>query len=213
MSETAKPLVIDVVSDVVCPWCYIGKRRLEAALAEVPELYVTVRWHPFQLDPTIPPGGLDRVQYMNNKFGAERYAEISARIAEAGNEVGIAFAFGKIKRSPNTLDAHRVIRWAEALGVQGAVKEALMQAFFVDARDIGDVAVLADVAADAGMDRAVVAKLLAGDADKDAVRDEIEMAQKMGVSGVPFFIFAQKLGVSGAQPSEVLKGAMLEAAQ
>ena len=212
MSQAARPLVIDVVSDVVCPWCYIGKRRLEAAVAGLPELDVTVRWHPFQLDPTIPPGGLDRVQYMNNKFGAERYAEISARIAEVGNEVGIPFAFDQIKRSPNTLDAHRIIRWAEAAGVQGAVKEALMQAFFVDARDIGNVAVLADVAAAAGMDRAVVARLLAGDADKDAVRDEIESARKMGVNGVPFFIFAQKLGVSGAQAVEVLTGAMREAA-
>ena len=211
MTEARKTLVIDVVSDVVCPWCYIGKRRLEEALAASPDLDVTVRWHPFQLDPTIPAGGLDRKEYMNNKFGAARYAEMSARIADVGREVGIAFNFSAIQRAPNTMDAHRVIRWAEAAGVQGAVKEALMQAFFVSARDIGNHAVLADIAGQAGMDREVVARLLAGDADIEAVHEEVATAQTIGVTGVPFFIFAQKLGVSGAQTAEVLTAAMREA--
>lgn len=211
MNQGAKTLAIDVVSDVVCPWCYIGKRRLEAALAASPDLDVTVRWHPFQLDPTIPAGGLDRKEYMNNKFGAERYAEISTRIAEVGREVGIAFNFAAIKRAPNTMDAHRVIRWAEAAGVQGAVKEALMQAFFVEALDIGDPAVLAEIAGEAGMDREVVARLLAGDADVEEVHEEVATAQKIGVTGVPFFIFAQRIGVSGAQTAEVLTAAMREA--
>ena len=212
MDTNAKPLVIDVVSDVVCPWCFIGKRRLEQALVTSPELSVNVRWHPYQLDPTIPPGGLDRREYMNNKFGAERYAQISAHITEVGAEVGIEFRFADIVRSPNTMDAHRLIRWADAAGLQGAMKERLMQAFFVEVRDIGDHGVLTELASEVGLEKAVVARLLAGDADKDKVREEVEMAQKIGVTGVPFFIFAQKLAVSGAQTAEILRGAMLEAA-
>ena len=206
-----QPLVIDIVSDVVCPWCYIGKRRLEQALAQSPDMAVTVRWHPYQLDPTIPAGGVERKQYMNNKFGAERYAEISARITEAGAEVGIPFNFAAIARSPNTMDAHRLIRWADSAGLQGEMKERLMKAFFVEARDIGDHGVLTELAVEVGLDRAVVTRLLAGDSDRDAVREEVEMAQKIGVTGVPFFIFAQKLAVSGAQSPEVLRGAMAEA--
>ena len=211
MVPTLPPLVVDIVSDVVCPWCFVGKRRLEQAIAASPELAVTVRWHPYQLDPTIPPGGLDRMDYMNNKFGAARYAEIAARITAVGTEVGIPFRFADIKRSPNTMDAHRLIRWADSAGLQGAMKERLMQAFFVEAQDIGDHGVLVALAEEVGMEGAVVGRLLAGDADKDKVREEVETAQKIGVTGVPFFIFAQKLAVSGAQPAEVLRGAMLEA--
>ena len=204
-------LVIDIVSDVVCPWCYIGKRRLEQALAESPQTTAKVRWHPYQLDSTIPAGGLDRQQYMNNKFGAERYAEISGRITQVGAEVGIPFNFAAISRSPNTMDAHRLIRWAEAPGLQGEMKERLMKAFFVEARDIGDRAVLIELAIEVGLDRAVITQMLSGDFDKDAVREEVEMAQKTGVTGVPFFIFAQKLAVSGAQTAEVLRAAIAEA--
>lgn len=206
-----KKLAIDVVSDVVCPWCYIGKRRLEAALASLPDLPVEVRWRPFQLDPTIPAGGIDRRAYMEKKFGAERYREISAQISATGTEVGIAFAFADIKRAPNTLDAHRLIRWAETAGVQGAVKEHLMRLFFVEGGDIGDREVLVGVARAHGMDAAVVARLLNEGTDIDAVREEIISAQKLGISGVPFFILAGQLGISGAQTPEVLRSAILEA--
>ena len=207
----AEALTIDVVSDVVCPWCYIGKRRLESALAGLPDIAVKVRWLPFQLDPAIPPDGLDRQAYMEKKFGAERYRDITANITAAGESVGIAFAFADIKRAPNTLDAHRLIRWAESAGVQGAVKERLMQLFFVEGRDIGDRAELVEVARQHGMDGDLVARLLAEGADVDAVRGDIAMAQNLGVNGVPFFILANQLGVSGAQTPDVLRSAILEA--
>ena len=207
----AKTLTIDVVSDVVCPWCYIGKRRLEAALASLPDIAVTVRWLPFQLDPTIPAQGLDRQAYMEKKFGAERYREITTNIAAVGESVGIPFAFAAIKRSPNTLDAHRLIRWAGSAGVQDAVKEAIMHLFFIEGRDIGDRAELVEIARQHGMDGDLVARLLAEDADVDAVRDDIAVAQNLGVNGVPFFILARQLGVSGAQTPDVLRSAILEA--
>ena len=202
----SKTITVDVVSDVVCPWCYIGKRKLEAALRDMPD--VEVRWRPYQLDPTIPAGGLDRKAYMDKKFGAERYKEIAARIAVAGASEGIAFAFEKIAVSPNTLDAHRLIRWAASAGKQGEVKERLMQLYFTQGGDIGDRAVLVAVAEAAGMDGATVAKLLDDGSDIDAVREEIAMAQQMGVTGVPFFIFNGKVAVSGAQPPEVLRDAL-----
>ena len=207
----AKTLTIDVVSDVVCPWCYIGKRRLEAALASLPDIAVTVRWLPFQLDPTIPAQGLDRQAYMEKKFGAERYRDITANITAVGESLGIPFAFADIKRAPNTLDAHRLIRWAETAGVQGAVKEHLMRLFFVEGGDIGDREVLIGVARAHGMDADAVARLLEQGADIDAVRADIASAQSLGINGVPFFIIGGRIGVSGAQTPEVLRSAILEA--
>jgi predicted DsbA family dithiol-disulfide isomerase len=200
-----KRVTVDVVSDVVCPWCYIGKRRLEAALATRPDVVVDVRWRPFQLDGTIPQGGIPRQTYLANKFGGpDKITEIYSRIAGVGREVGIAFDFAAITRSPNTLDAHRLIRWAAEPGLQGAVVEALFRAYFLDGRDIGDHAVLADVAAQAGLDAGIAARL-ASDSDKDAVAEEIRMASELGVQGVPFFIFEGRYGVSGAQSAEVLE--------
>lgn len=204
-------MTIDVVSDVVCPWCYIGKRKLEAALQMAPAQAIDVRWRPFQLDPTIPAGGLGRKAYMEKKFGAERYRQIAATIAAAGREVGIEFAFERISVSPNTLDAHRLIRWAASVGRQGDVKERLMQLYFIEGRDIGDRAVLLEAAEGHGMDVALVERLLADGEDCDKVRAEIETAQRLGVTGVPFFIFAGKVGVAGAQPPEALLQAMAQA--
>lgn len=207
--SSASPIVIDIVSDVVCPWCYVGKRRLEAALAQRPDVDVKVQWHPFQLDPTIPAGGLDRQAYMTKKFGsAERVNEIHARLEEAGRGEGLDFAFDRIKRSVNTLDAHRLLRWAEGAGVQDATKEALFRAYFMEGRDIGDAMTLAEIAAGVGMDRAAVLAALGTDKDKAEVQAEIETAQKIGVSGVPFFIFAQAFAVSGAQAADVLATAI-----
>ncbi|MBV9064200.1 MAG: DsbA family oxidoreductase, partial [Methylobacteriaceae bacterium] len=197
---------------VVCPWCYIGKRNLEAALAAVPERNVEIRWRPYQLDPTIPPEGIARRVYLERKFG-DRVDEIYTRVAAAGREAGLDFAFGRIERSPNTLNAHRLIRWSQSAGKQNDIVERLFRSFFIDGLDIGDRAVLIETAAEAGMERDVVARLLADEADKQSVREEIATAQRLGVTGVPFFIFAGRFGMPGAQPAEVLVNAINKAAQ
>jgi predicted DsbA family dithiol-disulfide isomerase len=213
MIEPDDILTIDIVSDVVCPWCYLGEKRLEAALAEAPQP-VAVRWRPYQLDPTIPAGGLDRADYMAKKFGKSgRLQTAHDNLTRLGAEVGLPFAFDKIKRAPNTLDAHRVIRWANSAGVQGKVVDRLFKAYFVEGRDIGDRGVLTDIAGECGLDAQLVEKLLAEGADVDLVREEIAQAQAIGVSGVPFFIFADRLGVPGAQDPSVLIGAMAQARQ
>jgi predicted DsbA family dithiol-disulfide isomerase len=207
-----RPITIDVVSDVVCPWCWIGKRKLEEALRGFDDGSVEVRWRPFQLDPSIPPEGYDRKTYIERKFGGpEKTAEIYARIAAAGREVGIAFAFDKIARSPNTLDAHRVIRWAHSAGLQSQVKETLMRLFFIEGADIGDHEVLATAARDSGLDGDIVARLLAEGADVEAVRQEAASAAQMGITGVPFFILDSRFAVPGAQSAEGLAAAIAKA--
>jgi predicted DsbA family dithiol-disulfide isomerase len=211
MSDAGEPLTIDVVSDVVCPWCYLGEKRLAAALAEASEP-VVVRWRPYQLDPTIPDGGLDRKEYMERKFGRDgRLNAVHDNLVRLGAEVGLPFAFDKIAKAPNTLDAHRVIRWAGSTGVQSEVVDRLFRAYFIEGRDIGDRAVLLEIAAESGLDTEVVGRLLAEGADVEAVRSEISQAQAIGVTGVPFFIFAGRLGVPGAQDVSVLRRAMAEA--
>ncbi|MGA8603184.1 MAG: DsbA family oxidoreductase, partial [Beijerinckiaceae bacterium] len=164
--EKPEPLTIDIVSDVVCPWCYIGKRNLEAALAELPRDDIEIRWRPYQLDPTIPPEGIARRAYLERKFG-ERVDEIYTRVAAAGRDAGIDFAFDRIERSPNTLDAHRLIRWSQSVGKQVELVERLFRDFFVEGRDVGDRAVLIEAAGAVGMELDVVKRLLAGNADKD----------------------------------------------
>ena len=203
---------IDVVSDVVCPWCFVGKRRLEAALASTDSSSVAVRWRPFQLDPTIPPEGLERRAYMRAKFRDDaRLADVHARLRALGEEVGIEFDFDAISRSPNTLDAHRLIRWAAASEVQDEVVERLFSAYFEHGRDIGDRSVLTEIAIQSGMDAEAVGRQFAGDDGIDAVRKEIAEAQEIGVTGVPFFIFASRFAVSGAQSAEVLARALQSA--
>lgn len=198
-------LTIDMISDVVCPWCYIGKRNLDMAVAQRPDAGIEVRFHPYQLDDSIPRSGMPRVDYMTRKFGSlERVEEIHDRIRAAGNAVDIPFAFERIKISPNTLDAHRVIRWAAEAGVQADVKERLMKGFFVDGENLADHQVLAKLAAEAGMVDDQVAQWLSTDEDIEAVRADVEHARTMGVQGVPFFILAGKIGLSGAQPPETI---------
>ncbi len=198
-------LTIDVVSDVVCPWCYIGKRRLEEALKLRPNLDVEVRWLPYQLDETIPPEGMPRDDYMMRKFGGrDRIEAIHERIREAGRGDGIPFAFEKIRVSPNTLDSHRIIRWAAEAGLQAEVKERLMRGFFVEGADLSDHAVLAKLAGEAGMVEDQVASWLATDVDAEEVKGDVARARAMGVQGVPFFILDRAIGVSGAQPAETL---------
>jgi predicted DsbA family dithiol-disulfide isomerase len=208
----AARMAIEVVSDAVCPWCFVGKRRLEEALARTGETTIDVHWRPFQLDPTIPSEGLDRRAYMRAKFRDDaRLVEVHARLRALGSEVGIAFDFDAIKRSPNTLDAHRLIRWAGVAGVQDAVVERLFSDYFERGRDIGDRRALIEAATDCGLDAEAVERGFAGEADVGAVRAEIAEAQAIGVTGVPFFIFASRFAVSGAQSAEVIARAIEQA--
>ncbi|WP_192245084.1 DsbA family oxidoreductase [Mesorhizobium silamurunense] len=209
-------ITVDVVSDVVCPWCFIGQKRLDTAIAAAGDVNVHVRWRPFQLDPTIPQGGMDRREYMLGKFGSEeRIRQIHARIEPLGEAEGIHFAFGAIKVAPNTLDAHRVIRWAGAAGedVQNRLVRRLFQLNFEEGANLGDHAVLAEAAREAGMDASVVETLLPTDADVDAVRNEIATASRMGITGVPCFLLEGKYAVMGAQDADTLADAIRQVAQ
>ncbi len=209
MSE-ANSITVDVVSDVVCPWCFIGQKRLDKAIA-ASGVEVHVHWRPFQLDPTIPPEGKDRRDYMLGKFGSEeRIREIHARIQPLGAAEGIAFDFDAIRVAPNTLDAHRVIRWAGAAGedVQNRLVRRLFQLNFEQGKNLGDHAVLIEAAREAGMDAAIVETLLPTDSDVEAVRTEIATASRMGVTGVPCFLLEGKYAVMGAQDADTLADAI-----
>ncbi|MER9162070.1 DsbA family protein [Mesorhizobium sp. M0715] len=214
MSEL-NAITVDVVSDVVCPWCFIGQKRLDRAIAAVRDVDVHVRWRPFQLDPTIPPEGKDRREYMLAKFGSdERIREIHVRIEPLGEIEGISFAFDAIKVAPNTLDAHRLIRWAGAAGeaIQNRLVRRLFQLNFEEGANIGDHAVLVEAAREAGMDASVVATLLPTEADVEAVRTEIATASRMGISGVPCFLLEDKYAVMGAQDADTLADAIRQVA-
>jgi len=203
-----EPLRVDIVSDVVCPWCFVGKRRLEKAIAQA-GVPLDIHWRPFQLDPTIPPGGKSRRDYLTAKFGTEaRIRELHDNLSAVGEAEDISFAFDRIERSPNTLDAHRLVRWAEEAGKQGEIVEELFSGYFLEGRDIGDHAVLADIAAAHSMDRESILARLASDEDRDIVRAEIVEAQQMGVSGVPTFILIGKYALVGAQPPETIAHAL-----
>jgi predicted DsbA family dithiol-disulfide isomerase len=208
---------IDVISDVVCPWCFIGKRRLDAALAGLartdPQFSPRVNWHPFELNPDLPAAGVDRKSYLEAKFGGrERAAEIYARVKAAGDTVGIAFDFDRIAVQPNTFDAHRLIGWAQREGhAAGELVERLFTAYFIDGRNLADRAVLADIAGEAGLTRTAARANLDAGSDGNTIRNMEQRARDLGVSGVPFFIFGEKLAVSGAQPVETLLGAIDEA--
>lgn len=207
---------IDFIADVVCPWCYLGWRRLEKALAMRPDVEATIVWRPYQLDPTLPEEGVDRRAYMAAKFpDAERREAIGKILDDAAAEDGITWNLAAIPVSPNTNAAHRVIRWAQTAGAQNAVLEGVLAAYFTHGQDIGDPVVLADIAGAAGMDRLLVLKLLSEGADKDTVTREHQQAHEAGVSGVPFIIFDGKVAVAGAEPPERLVKAIdkaLEAA-
>ena len=209
-------IVIDVVSDMVCPWCYLGKARLDLAIAEVQdEISVDVNWRPYRLNPDYPPEGVDQKAALEEKLGKERLEQAHASLVQLGKEVGIQYDFDAIKIGPNTLDAHRLIHWAgvEDREIQDRVVTALFKANFEEGRNVGDPAVLLDIAEAAGLDRALVDALLTGDADKAEVQGEIEAARQMGVNGVPFLIFDQQYAVSGAQTPDVLAGALRDIAR
>src|SRR5271155_2656882 len=176
---------IDIVSDTVCPWCFVGKRKLEQALAQRPDIPFDVRWRAYRLDPDVPRGGVDRRAYMNAKFGdSPRTSAMSDAIKAAGESEHIAFAFDRIEKRPDTIDSHRLIRWAASAGMQTDIVERLFKAYFEEGRDIGDPAVLVDVAREAGMDAELVADLLAKDADRELIEQEDALAHRMGISGV-----------------------------
>lgn len=211
-------LTIDVVSDVVCPWCYIGKRRLEEALAQLhevePDLPVDVRWHPFQLNPDLPPEGADRREYLDRKFGGPRRAgEIYARVEAAGATVGIPFAFGAIERQPNTLEAHRLIAWAQTRpeGDPDALVESLFKAYFIEGLYLGDRDVLVARASAAGFDADDARTMLESQELVEAVVNADRHARELGVSGVPFFIIEGTTAVSGAQEAATLLDAIRKA--
>ena len=208
-----KTLTIDVVSDVVCLWCYVGKRRLEGALdilaKEHPDVAPEVRWHAFQLNPDMKPEGIERSEYVKNKFG-DRAESIYERVSGVGEDVGIAFKFDQIKRQPNTIQAHSLIGACDSVDGQERMVEALFQAYFLEGRDLTDPKVLVEVAITAGMSPFVAEECLENEALMQETRDSDQQAREMGVPGVPFFIFNRKVGVSGAHESESLFKAMTE---
>jgi predicted DsbA family dithiol-disulfide isomerase len=196
---------IDVISDTICPWCFIGKRRLDRALSQRPDIDVKVYWRPFRLDPTIPDGGVDRRTYLKRKFGDSPKSRLmSAALRDAGEREGIVFNFDRIEKTPNTLDSHRLIRWASSTGQQSRIVEALFQAYFTDGRDIGDRQTLADIAGDCGMDSELVLGLLESESDADRVAAEDGLARKIGIEGVPTFFFAGRYLLSGAEDVDTL---------
>jgi predicted DsbA family dithiol-disulfide isomerase len=206
-------LTIDVISDVICPWCYIGKRRLEKAIAAFNGQHeFRVRWHPFQLNPLMPKEGIDRREYRIKKFGSwERSMQLDANIVAVGKGEGIHFDFDRMQRTPNTLDAHRINWLADQQGIQDAVVESLFVAYFTEGRDISDRPTLIDVVADAGLDRQRVESVLDSDEGLNEIKAANEQAQRFRVDGVPFFILNGEIKLSGAQPPDVFLAAINQA--
>jgi predicted DsbA family dithiol-disulfide isomerase len=207
-------LQIDVFSDVICPWCFIGKRRLEKAIAAMAQPHsVRVRWLPFQLNPQMPKEGISRRDYRTKKFGSwERSQELDAKVIAVGETEGIHFAFDRIERTPNTLDAHRLIWLADKHGVQDAVVEKLFQAYFTEGRDIGKRHTLVDVIAKAGLDPGEANTVLDGEDGLEVIKDAVEQVRRLGVEGVPFFNLNGKIALSGAQQLDVFLAAFRQAA-
>jgi predicted DsbA family dithiol-disulfide isomerase len=203
------PLTIDVVSDVVCPWCFIGKRRLEKALALKPDIPVEVRYHPYFLNPWVPREGLSRDEYLTTKFGSpERYNGIAGRVASAAAAEGLTYAVDKMRRQPNTTDCHRLILWAGSIGKAPAMKQKLMDLYFTEGADLSDRDVLVRAAADVGLDADKTRELLASDADVDRVEKAANAAKEAGIDGVPTFILGGVAAVTGAQSPEMLANAI-----
>ncbi len=208
---------IEIVSDTICPWCFIGKRRFEKALAafkaKAPDTDIQIGWRPFQLNPDMPAGGIGRQDYLSQKFGgAENAKRVYDPIHDAGKGEDIPFAFGAIPKTPNTVNSHRLIREAAEHGKQDAVVERLFNAYFIEGKDIEGAASLADLAADAGLDRDETLAYLESDEDVETIKLEDTMARQMGIQGVPCFIIDRKYAVSGAQSPEALVEVMEKAA-
>ena len=209
-----QPVRIDVVSDVVCPWCFIGKRRLEKALAMKPDIPVEVHWRPYFLNDWIPREGISREQYLTTKFGSpERYKGIAQRVVAAAAAEGLTYAADKISRQPNTTDAHRLIRWADGIGKAAEMKQRLMDLYFTDGADLTNHAVLVQAASDIGLDAEDIRAALASDQDVEQIEAEAQSAKEAGIEGVPCFIFGDKFAVSGAQEPTYLAEAIERIAQ
>lgn len=210
-------VIIEMVSDLVCPWCWLGKRRIEAAIEMVPDVDVQLLFRPYELDPTIPAGGVDYKEYMKARFGSDEGRTRSNAMRDAliqyGEDEGIPYRFDAITRRPNSFDAHRLVRWAQGQDKGAAAKEALFKAFFQDGRDIGDHAVLVDISREIDLDPTIVADLLATDADVENVRREAEMFRQAGISGVPTFIANRAFGAQGAETPEKLARLIRHAAE
>src|SRR3954465_261367 len=212
--SSLKPLQIDIVSDVVCPWCYIGKRRIENALALAPDVPVEIHWRPFFLNSWVPREGISRDEYLTKKFGSvEAYKGIAGRVVTAAGEEGLPYRPEPVKRQPNTTDCHRLIHWAEAKGKAAEMKQRLMELYFRDGGDLTDIKVLVQAAADCGLDAADVRRRLATDEDVALVSGNAQEAADKGISGVPTYVFAQKYAVSGAQPADMLARAIRQVSE
>jgi len=208
---TEQTVKLDIMSDPICPWCYIGKTHLDKALAAVPDHPFVIEWHPFQLNPDMPDGGIDRRAYLEGKFGGKEAAiRAYAPVVEHAKSAGLEINFEGMQRTPNTLDAHRLIHWAGIENLQTKAVDALFHAYFVEARDIGDHEVLADIADNIGMDASVVRRLLKTDSDRDDIAARDAHSRSMGISSVPTFIVASKHAVPGAQPPELWQRVIAE---
>jgi predicted DsbA family dithiol-disulfide isomerase len=204
---------IDVISDVVCPWCYIGKRRLEAAIRLIPEIAVDINWRPYFLNPWIPREGIDRQTYLETKFGsAERYAVIAERVVAAAALEGLVYAPEKVGRQPNTLDCHRLILWSRSATDPARMKQRLMELYFAEGADLTDPKTLIQAAIDCGMDGDLVRRLLASDADVDRIEGEANSAKEAGIDGVPCFVIGGSVIITGAQSPEYLANAIARSA-
>jgi len=202
---------LDIISDPICPWCYIGKSNLDRALEAFPDHPFTIEWHPFQLNPDMPAGGMGRQEYLETKFGGKAgAADVYGRIEQAAIAAGLTVNFDAIARTPNTIDAHRLIHWAGIEHRQSFVVSALFKAYFVDGQDIGDIDILSDIADGCGMAADMVRKLLLSDADAEDVRKRDAHSRAMGVTGVPTFVVANQHAVPGAQPTEMWKKVIAE---
>ena len=205
----ANAVTIDVVSDVVCPWCFIGKRRLEKALSLKPDIPVEVRYHPYFLNPWVPAEGMSRDEYLTTKFGSpDRYKQIAGRVADAAAQEGLTYAVDKMKRQPNTRDCHRLILWAQGEGKAPQMKQRLMDLYFTEGADLSDREVLVKAATDVGLDAAEVRRKLASDEDIAQVEQAANSAKEAGIDGVPTFIIGGVAAISGAQDPQVLANAI-----
>jgi predicted DsbA family dithiol-disulfide isomerase len=202
---------LDIFSDPICPWCFIGKSNLDRALEEDAGHPFTVEWHPFQLNPDMVAGGVNRLEYLASRFGGmERAEAMSRQVEETAAGYGVVIDFSKVERVPNTLDAHRLIHWAGLEGAQTPMVNAVLRAYWRESRDIGDQGVLADLAGEVGLDRAAMARLLASEADRDTIAARDSHARERGVNAVPTFVIADQYVVSGAQPPEMWRNVMAE---
>ncbi len=206
-AEKTPGTTLDILSDPICPWCYIGKAKFDAAMREAfrdsPDVLLDIHWRVFQLNPDMPEGGMGRAEYLNRKFGGPEGAKgVYGRIEQAVRDAGLPLDFSKITRTPNTLDAHRLIRWARTTGAQEAVVDALFAGYFVNGVDIGDRDALIEIGVAQGMDEDLLRRLYAEDADRALLENEDALAREMGVTGVPCFVIDETYALVGAQETE-----------